>query len=106
MTSGPSGGARLERTPPRIDRREKCARAARSRSAREPHFGEHAFVFPEHHVPPVLAPHVVAPVSAHRGAQAIVPGEQRETLDEFVPVLVKETRVALQTVLDEYLASG
>src|SRR5438105_4764510 len=69
-------------------------------------FREHAFVLPEYHVPAIVPPDVLAPVAAHRGAQAGVSHQQREASHEFVAGRIVQTAVALDAVLDEHLAAG
>src|SRR5881628_2848869 len=68
-------------------------------------FGEQAFVLPQHNVPPVVLPHVFAPVAPEAGAQALVADEQLQAFDELVAVGVVQAAVAADAVLDERRAA-
>src|SRR5205823_14343464 len=66
---------------------------------------EQSLVLPEHDVPAVAAPDVVATVPAHRGAQALVADEELHRLDELVAIGIPEAAVAAGAMLDQDRAS-
>src|SRR4051812_7560292 len=99
MTSAPGGSAAAPH-------RQAMMGRSRSRAEKSPALSgvlelrEHALVFLQHHIPPIIPPDVLAAIAAHRGPQVCVREQQLQTLHEFVAAGVIETRIAFDAVFD------